>query len=87
MADLLNKADQTGHRYILHAAGHFRGGEGNGGITWADKKETTTDMLKGYHQVVGHTVVKAVEALQYADRSVTYIDVLDSITYFHELDG
>ncbi|WP_419802161.1 metallophosphoesterase [Mucilaginibacter sp.] len=86
LADLLNKVNQTGQRYILHAAGYFRGGEGNGGITWADKKETTTDMLKGYHQVVGHTVVHAVETLQYTDRSITYIDVLDTVIYFHELD-
>ncbi len=85
LADLLNKVDQTGQRYILHTAGYFRGGEGNG-VTWADKKETMTDMLKGYYQVVGHTIVENVEVVQYTDRSVTYIDVLDRMTYFHELD-
>lgn len=84
LADLLNKVDQTGQRYILHTAGYFRGGDGNGGVTWADKKETTTDMLKGYHQVVGHTVIKEVETIRYTDRSITYIDVLDTIIYFHE---
>jgi len=86
IADLLNKVDQTGQRYILHTAGYFRGGDGNGGVTWADKKETTMDMLKGHHQVVGHTVIKELETIRYTDRSVTYIDVLDTVTYFHELD-
>jgi 3',5'-cyclic AMP phosphodiesterase CpdA len=86
LADLFNKVDQTAQRYLLHAAGYVRGGYDNGGITWADKKETMTDMLKGYHQVVGHTVVPQVESIQYTDQSVTYIDVLDNITYFHELD-
>jgi hypothetical protein len=86
LADLLNKVDQTAQRYILHTAGYFRGGEGNGGITWADKKETTIDMLKGYHQVVGHTIVDQVESVKYTDRSVTYIDVLDKLSYFHEVD-
>lgn len=70
LADLLNKVDQTGQRYILHTAGYFRGGDGNGGVTWAYKKETTNE----------------VETIQYMDRSVTYIDVLDTVTYFHELD-
>lgn len=86
LANLLNKIDQTGQRYILHTAGYFRGGDGNGGVTWADKKETMMDMLKGYHQVVGHTVVENVEAVQYTDRSVTYIDVLHKMNYFHELE-
>ena len=86
LADLLNKIDQTGQRYILHTAGYFRGGDGNGGVTWADKKETTTDMLKGYHQIVGHTIVENMEVVQYTDRSVTYIDVLDKMNYFHELE-
>jgi hypothetical protein len=86
LADLLNKVDQTGQRYILHTAGYFRGGEGNGGITWADKKETTMDMLKGYHQVVGHTIVDRVESVSYTDRSITYIDVLDKMSYFYEVN-
>ncbi|TCC96982.1 hypothetical protein [Pedobacter hiemivivus] len=86
LADLFNKVDQTGQRYLLHAAGYARGGYDNDGIIWADKKETMTDMLKGYHLVVGHTVVPQLESIQYTDRSVTYIDVLDKITYFHELD-
>jgi 3',5'-cyclic AMP phosphodiesterase CpdA len=87
LADLLNKVDQTGQRYLLHAAGYARGGEGNGGITWADRKETMTDMLTGYHQVVGHTVVNEIHTVSYTGRSVTYIDVLDNDnTSFYELD-
>jgi hypothetical protein len=86
LADLLNKVDQTGQRYILHTAGYFRGGQGNGGVTWADKKETTMDMLKGYHQVVGHTPVTRIESIRHIDSSVTYIDLLDTSNCFHEVD-
>jgi len=58
-----------------------------GGITWADRKETATDMLKGFHQVVGHTVVDGIHTISFAERSVTYIDVLDNDdTAFYELD-
>ncbi len=86
VADLLNKADQTALRWLLHRAGVIRGGEGTGGITWADRREMISDMLKGFHQVVGHTVVREVEVVNYPDRSVTFIDVLDRMVYFHEID-
>jgi UDP-2,3-diacylglucosamine pyrophosphatase LpxH len=87
LADLLNKVDQTSMQYLLHATGHVRGGKDNGGITWADRKETATDMLKGFHQVVGHTVVDEIHTITLAGRSVTYIDVLDNDdTAFYELD-
>jgi hypothetical protein len=86
IADLLNKIDQTSQRSLLHRAGSSRGGFGPGGITWADRKEMIADMLDGYHQVVGHTVTPQVEVVSYDDKSVTFIDVLDTITYFHEID-
>ncbi len=85
IADLLNKVDQTASRSILHTVGEERGGIGNGGITWADKKETTADMLTGYHQVVGHTPVPHVETIGNKDSSVTYVDVLQTTTYFYEI--
>ena len=86
LADLINKVDQTPQRYILHTAGYFRGGQGNGGVTWADIKETQIDMLKGYHQIIGHSTVEKVKSIRYTDYSITYIDVLDHFTYFHEMD-
>jgi len=44
-------------------------------------------MLKGFHQVVGHTVVDEIHTISFAERSVTYIDVLDNDdTAFYELD-
>ena len=49
----------------------------SGGIIWADQEETDFDYLKGYHQVVGHTVVVAIEKKMdhYDDSSsITYID-------------
>jgi hypothetical protein len=43
------------------------------------------DMLEGYHKIVGHTVVTEVEKVNQKGKSVTFIDVLDTFTYFHEL--
>jgi len=86
VAGLLNKIEQTSKRGLLHRAGSIRGGDGCGGPTWADRKEMIADMLDGYHQVVGHTVTSNVEVAGNGDKSVTFIDVLDHITYFHELD-
>ncbi|MDB4999293.1 MAG: hypothetical protein JWR76_370 [Mucilaginibacter sp.] len=43
-------------------------------------------MLNGYHQVVGHSKVENVTSIRYTEHSITYIDVLDSINYFHEVD-
>jgi predicted phosphodiesterase len=86
VADLINKTERTKHRWILHQAGSSRGGVGPGGITWADRKELIADMLDGYHQIVGHTIVQQPEFVQQTDRSATFIDVLDTMTYFHEID-
>ncbi len=49
----------------------------SGGIIWADQEETDYDYMKGYHQVVGHTVVSVIEKkMDYYDdqSSITYID-------------
>jgi predicted phosphodiesterase len=86
VADLFNKVESTVHRWLLHQAGSSRGGEGPGGITWADKTELIADMLDGYHQIVGHTVVPQPEFVQQTDSSATFIDVLDTMTYFHEIE-
>jgi 3',5'-cyclic AMP phosphodiesterase CpdA len=86
VADLVNKVELTAHRWLLHQAGSSRGGEGPGGITWADRKELKSDMLEGHYQIVGHTVIPEVEVEVQDGKSATFIDVLDTFTYFHELD-
>ena len=86
VADLINKAENTSQRWILHQTGSSRGGEGPGGITWADRKELIADMLDGYHQIVGHTVIPKPEVVKEIDKSATFIDVLDTMTYFHEVN-
>jgi hypothetical protein len=85
VADIVNKTEQTAQRWLLHQAGRSRGGDGAGGITWADRKELIEDMLDGYHQIVGHTVIPAVEIVEQGNKSATFIDVLDTYTYFHEV--
>jgi 3',5'-cyclic AMP phosphodiesterase CpdA len=86
VADLLNKTEQTAQRWILHQAGSSRGGDGPGGITWADRKELIADMLDGYHQIVGHTVIPRMESVTQTNKSATFIDVLDNDEYFHEIE-
>jgi predicted phosphodiesterase len=86
VADLINRVQNTVHRWMLHQAGSSRGGEGPGGITWADRKELIADMLEGYDQIVGHSVIAKPELVQQTGKSATFIDVLDTMTYFHEID-
>jgi predicted phosphodiesterase len=85
LAELLNQINESRYRHLLHTVGYHRNGEGNGGITWADRKETMTDTLHGYHQIVGHTPVEETHTVSYTGRSVTYTDILSTKTYFHEI--
>ncbi|WP_170123285.1 metallophosphoesterase [Pedobacter nutrimenti] len=91
-ADLINKVEAEGspqQRYMLYSEGIHRGEPGDLGLgspIWADRKETMLDMLTGYRQVVGHTQVLEPEAIRYTCNSITYIDVLHTMTYFHEMD-
>jgi hypothetical protein len=86
VADLLNKIEKTSARGLLHRAGKTRGGYGNGGVTWADRRELISDALEGFQQVVGHTVTPDIQFYQFENKSVTFIDVLDTLSVFYEID-
>ena len=86
LAAQLNRLEKTTYRASLYDAGIERGGFGYGGPLWADLKETFTDMLHGYHQVVGHTRVEEIRTVSYTGRSMTYADVLSTKEQFYELD-
>ena len=86
IADLIKKVENTTQRYLLYATSIYRDGYSNGSFLWADYKETSVDMLNGYHQVVGHTQLPDIHSIVYSNKSVTYIDVLQNQTKFHELD-
>ena len=81
--NLLERSTFRGHLYDI---GIDRGGYGYGGPLWADMKETFTDMLHGYNQIVGHTNVEEIRTVSYTGRSITYTDVLTAREQFHELD-
>jgi predicted MPP superfamily phosphohydrolase len=76
----LLRSTETGRRILFTVSGLRTWPQDllqSGGIIWADQEETDYDYLRGYHQVVGHTVVKAIEKKMdpYDDRSsITYID-------------
>jgi len=86
IAAQLNRLEVTTHRGTLYDAGIERGGYGYGGPLWADLKETFTDMLHGYHQIVGHTRVDEIHTVTYTGRSITYADVLTTKEQFYEID-
>jgi len=86
IAELLNHIDATTARYLLYATSLYRGGYSNGGPLWADRKETSTDMLDGYDQVVGHTQIQDITKVEYTGKAVAYIDVLHTQTKFLELN-
>lgn len=92
IADRLNQLQESADRNKLHIVGTSRGGfYPYSGITWADMRETAADYLTGYHQIVGHTRITDFVSFSKADSkgvdsSITYIDVLDSMTKFFETD-
>jgi hypothetical protein len=59
-----------------------------GGLLWADKKVTMNDSLKGFHQIVGHTPLTKYNFETYGkdDTTITYIDILGSLSEFYELE-
>jgi len=76
LAETLNVILWTKDNRILHQVGSYRGGAYyHGGITWADRRETSNDYLANYHQIVGHTPI--VEITKFGDEngSIRYIDV------------
>lgn len=86
LAGQLNRLEKTTYRASLYDAGIERGGFGYGGPLWADLKETFSDMLHGYNQVVGHTRVEEIRTVSYTGRSMTYTDVLTVKEQFYEID-
>lgn len=87
LADRLNDISNSSLNWILHEVGPLRGGMryDNGGITWADKSETCSNYLVGYHQIVGHTPVPEITTVKKIDsESITYIDTTSR--QFYELE-
>jgi hypothetical protein len=69
--------------------GRARGGFSYfGGPLWADKSEFyEKTILRGYHQIVGHSKIKDIKTNIYDDNtSITFCDVLDTQTKFYELE-
>ena len=75
---VLNQIQHSDKQAILHTVSELRAGDDPfGGITWADYDETSTDILPGYHQVVGHSRMKKIIKREGTNCSITYIDILD----------
>jgi Icc-related predicted phosphoesterase len=67
---------------VLNMISYFRGGGSSfGGPLWTDLREVYTmfncNIIKGIHQIVGHTRVKKIVTKEYDETtSITFIDVL-----------
>lgn len=73
-------------RKYLFEVGPPRGGFAPyGGPVWADRSETSVDLLAGFHQIVGHTPVQDFDTIGDVNASITYTDVLRTKTDFFRL--
>lgn len=62
----------------LFDVGHRRGGfKPHGGPFWADKHETLTKPLRGYHQVIGHTPTDEIKVYKTKDSNLYYCDTTE----------
>lgn len=88
LAELLNDIhwQSDSLRDLLFEVGPRRGGSHQfGGPIWADRSETRTDYLIGFHQVVGHTPTDHFLKIGDEFSSITYTDILQTQTAFHEV--
>ena len=88
LAGLLNAVHQEPLkvRNLLFEVGPKRGGyDAFSGPVWADKSETQTGYLPGFHQVVGHTPVETFTTVGDQTGSISYTDVLQTETAFYEI--
>ena len=88
LAGLLNEVHGQPMRFqnLLFEVGPKRGGyDAYSGPVWADRTETRTDYLPGFHQVVGHTPINDITTIGNETGSITYTDVLETKPAFYEI--
>lgn len=74
--------DQLDIYTSIFDVGVSRGGDCRvGGIFWADFSETSSDIVPGWHQIVGHTPVKEIKRFQIDKTNIE----LGSITYINTI--
>jgi len=88
LADAFNKMMYTKENTILHQVGIKRGGyHPAGGITWADRYETSLNPFEGYHQIVGHTPIELITKFGVEKGSIKYIDTLHRLESIKTLEN
>jgi predicted phosphodiesterase len=88
LADTFNKMMYTKENRILHQVGKKRGGYyPAGGITWADRSETSLNPFAGHHQIVGHTPIDLITKFGDDTSSIRYIDCQHKLEYFKNLEN
>lgn len=88
LAEVMNKMHEDRMlRTALFDVSYLRGGyDEAGGPVWADKRETSTDYLMGWHQIVGHTPVGEFTTIGNQTGSITYTDVLQTREAFYSIE-
>jgi hypothetical protein len=86
VADHLNIMFDFNYEPIFYV-GHHRGGyHKEGGPLWADKIETYTKPLDGYHQIIGHSAIPYIRTYTFKKCKLTYVDCLQKKEEFYMLN-
>ena len=84
-AETFNHMMTSEENGLLHQVSFYRGGNHQyGGITWADRRETTESPLQGMHQLVGHTPVSEPVLFESSawEATILYLDCLQTMKKF-----
>lgn len=83
----LNKAFLEEQASIFQV-GYSRGGfKSVGGPLWEDRRLTMSKPVKGLHQIIGHSKVNDIVTYDIDENtSTTFVDCLDTVTKFYELE-
>lgn len=84
LADTINRLFEINYKPLFNVSWLRGGVSREGGIFWADKRETCRKPLPGYHQIVGHSPVSDIKTItvKYKKRphaSITYVDCLHKV--------
>jgi predicted MPP superfamily phosphohydrolase len=73
------------YKALFHVSWYRGGIKKEGGIFWADKIETYTKPLKGYHQIIGHTHTEDIKYYNNYGCDKTSTIFVDCMPIYHEL--
>jgi 3',5'-cyclic AMP phosphodiesterase CpdA len=86
LAEILNRLGIS-YPHVMDTTSLARkGSDKYSSILWADITETSEDLLKDYHQYVGHSRVPEITYLIGSNLSMHYLDCLNNKVEFYEIE-